>query len=96
MLEKWIWDDLGVHLGRDWDVLGRLLVALGRFLAVLGAFKIELFSSMGPRWAPRGPLGSIWGRFGSLMGSIWPQFGAYLKVIWGSGALLGQAGAKSH
>ena len=42
MLKKWIWDGLGLHLGRGWGALGRLLVALGRFLAISGAFKIEL------------------------------------------------------
>ena len=41
MLKKCIWDGLGLHLGRGWGALGRLLVALGRFLAISGAFKIE-------------------------------------------------------
>ena len=50
-----IWEGLGLHLGGVWHGLGRLLGALGRLLAVFWVFKIELFSSMGPRWAPRGP-----------------------------------------
>ena len=42
LLKKWIWEGLGLHLGRGWGALGHLLVAPGRFLAISGAFKIEL------------------------------------------------------
>ena len=42
-IKNWIWEGLGLHLGRVWEALGRLLDALGSILAIFGAFKIELF-----------------------------------------------------
>ena len=48
-IKNWIWEALGLHLGRVWEGLGRLLGPLGRFLAVFLTFKIELFLSIGPR-----------------------------------------------
>ena len=38
LLKKWIWEGLGLHLGRVWDGLGRLLGALGRFLVAFLVF----------------------------------------------------------
>ena len=81
-------------MGRVWDGPGRLLGALGRFLAAFWAFKIDLFSSMGPRWAPRGLLdrsrvdfGRVWEGFGrilrglgTLLGRIWKDLGK--NLIW--------------
>ena len=40
--KKWIWDDLGLNLGRVWEGFGALLGALGGFWAVFGGFEIEL------------------------------------------------------
>ena len=51
-LKNRFWERLGLHLEGGWDALGPVLGALGRFLAVFLAFKINLFSIMGPRWAP--------------------------------------------
>ena len=75
---------LGLHLGGVWDGLGPHLGALGRLLAVFLAFKVELFSSIGPRWAPKGLLDRIWvdlgrilGGFGKVWGGIWEDFWAF-------------------
>ena len=69
-LKNQIWEGLGLHLGVVWDGLGPLWVALGRFLLVFLVFKIELFSSMGPRWAPRGLLDGFWIDFGKGWGDL--------------------------
>ena len=52
--KNWFGGGPWIHLGRVWDGLGRLLGAFGCFLAAFGAFQIDLFSSMGARWAPKG------------------------------------------
>ena len=62
-------------MGRVWDGLGPLLGALGRLLAVFWAFKVELFSSMGPRWAPRGLLDRFWIDLGRDLGGSWEDLG---------------------
>ena len=41
-VQDWVWEGLGLHLGRVWGALGSLLGALGRFWAVLGPFKTPL------------------------------------------------------
>ena len=81
-----IWRGLGLHLGGLWDFLGRLLGALGCLLAVLGAFKIELFSSMGPRWAPRGLLDRFWEGLGRVLGGVREIFEGFGQTL---GAPLG-------
>ena len=70
-LKTWIWEGLGLYLGRVWGGLGPLWASLGRLLAIFFMFKIEAFSSMGPRWGPRGLLDD----FGSMLGRIWEDFG---------------------
>ena len=75
--KNWIWEGLGLDLGVVWDGLEPLLDALGSFFAVSLAFKIELFSNMGPRWAPKGlleGLGVDFGGSGEGFGRIWPNF----------------------
>jgi len=62
-------------LGRVWDGPGPLLGALGRLLAVFGTFKVELFSSMGPRWALRGLLDRFWVDLGRHLGGFWEDLG---------------------
>ena len=69
--KKWIWEGLGPHLGGVWGGLGPLLDALGRLFAVFWAFKVELFSSMGPRWAPRGLLDRFWVDLGRDLEGFW-------------------------
>ena len=64
-------EGLGPHLGGGWDGLGPLWAALGWLLFVFWTFKIQLFSSMAPRWAPKGLLGRVW----EGLGRIWGRFG---------------------
>ena len=81
-LKNRFWEGLGPHLGGVWDGLGPLLGALGRLLAVFWTFKIELLSSIGPKWAPRGlldgfgvALGRFWEGLGKVCGEILEDFG---------------------
>ena len=72
-----IWEGLGLDLGVVWDGLELLFDALGSFFAVSLAFKIELFSNMDPRWAPKGlleGLGVDFGGSGEGFKRIWPNF----------------------
>ena len=82
------WEALGLHLGGVGNGLGPLLGALGRLLAVFWSFKIELFPSIGPRWAPRGLLDRFWvdfGRisrgFGKVWGGIWEDFWFLEQIV---------------
>ena len=59
-LQNWIWEGLGLRLGRICDGLGNLLGTFANFLAVFWTFKIQFFSGIGPRWAPRGLLNRFW------------------------------------
>ena len=79
-------------MGRVWDGLGPLLGTLGCLLPIRGAFKIEVFSNIGPRWAPRGLLDRFWAGFGKDLegfgedlGSIWDlkieAFGPLLQAL---------------
>ena len=67
---KWIWDGLGLNLGRLWDGLGRLLGSFWCFSVVSWPFKIEFLGSIGPRW-PWIDLGSILEGFGQGFGRAW-------------------------
>ena len=76
-------------MGGVWDNLGPLLGTLGRFWVVLGGFEIELLSSIGPRWAPRGlldrfgvPLGGVWEGFGEDLGGSWEDFSQFWDGFW--------------
>ena len=75
--KNWFWEGLGPHLGRVWDGLGPLLGALGRLWVVFWTFKIQLFSSMGPRWAPRGLLDRFWVDLGKDLGGFWKDLGRF-------------------
>ncbi len=62
-------------MGGVWGRLGPPLGAFDRLLAVFWAFKIELLSSIGSKWAPKGlvdgfgvALGGFWGGFGEGLG----------------------------
>ena len=55
-----------LNLGRSWayqaqvwEGFGILLGAFGRLLVVFCTFLLNLFSSVGPRWAPKGLLDSF-------------------------------------
>ena len=65
-------------MGRVWDGLGPLLGALGRLLAVFWTFKVELFSSMSPRWALRGLSWALRG----LLDRFWVDLGRDLEPFW--------------
>ena len=73
-------------MGRVWGRLGPPLGAFDRLLAVLEAFKIELLSSIGSKWAPKGlldgfgvALGGFWGGLGRVWEEIVDDFGPPLK-----------------
>ena len=89
MLRKWIWRGLGLRLGWVWDALGRLLGTFGSTWGDFWAFKIVSFSSIGPRWAPRGlwhqfglDFGGVWGRFWEVWEESWEYFGSILERFW--------------
>ena len=88
---------LGLHLGGVWDGLGRLLGTFGRFWTVFLVFYIDLFSSIGLRWGPRGLLDQFWvdfGRswegFGRILQGFWEGFGSFLE-FYGAPALSREA-----
>ena len=64
-----------MYLGRVWDRLGPPLGAFDRLLAVAWAFKIELLSSIGSKWAPKGLLDG----FGVALGGFWERLGKVYK-----------------
>ena len=64
-------EGLGLYLGGVWGRLGPPLGAFGRLVAAFWTFKIELLSSIGPKWAPRGLLDG----FGVALGRFWEGFG---------------------
>ena len=61
-----LWDGLGPHLG-----------ALGRLLVVFWTFKIQFFSGIGPRWAPRGLLNRFWVDLGKDWGGFLEHLGGF-------------------
>ena len=82
------WEGLGLHLGRVWDRLGPPWGAFCRLLAAFWTFKIELLSSIGPKWAPRGLLDGFWvalGGFWEGSGRVWEEilddFGSFEHVV---------------
>ena len=87
--QNWIWEGLGLHLGGVWDGLGRLWGALGRLLAHFWTIKIDLFSSLGPRWSGKSlfppsetilaRFWRVWEGFGRVLGGFWSIFGWILE-----------------
>ena len=72
-------------MGGLWDGLGPLWGALGPFFSVFWTLKIDHFSSMGPRWAPRGFLDGFWMHFDWIwraLGAFWEGFGRVLAGVW--------------
>ena len=72
--KKWIWGGLGLHLEGFWDAPGRLLATFGHIWVDFWTFKSISFSSMGPRWGPKGLLngfGIAFGRVGDDFGRVW-------------------------
>ena len=71
-------------MGGVWGRLGPPLGAFGRLLVVFWTFKIELLSSIGPKWAPRELLDGFWvasGRFGRVWGGFVEKFGRILDIL---------------
>ena len=68
-------EGLGLYLEGVWGHLGPPLGAFRHLLAVFWTFKIELLSSIGPKWAPRGLLDGFW----VALGGFWEGFGR----MWG-------------
>ena len=67
-------------MGGVWEALGRLLGTLGRLLAAFWVFKNDVFSSMGPRLAPRGLLNAFW----VDLGRVWEGLGeAKIAILAG-------------
>ena len=75
-------EGLGLYLGGVWGRLGPPLGAFGRLVAAFWTFKIELLSSICPKWAPGGLLDGFWlalrrfweglGRVcGEILGGFW-------------------------
>ena len=71
-LKNQVSEGLGLHLGRVWAALGRLLGALAR------PFRTDFFESIGPRWASRSLLDQFWVDFGR----VWNGFGMDLHGSW--------------
>ena len=77
--------NFGRVLGGVWGRLGPPLGAFGRLLAASWTFKIELLSSIGPKWAPRGLLDGFWIDFGK-------DLGGFRKNLGGFGVAVGHLG----
>ena len=98
-------EGLGFYLGGVWGRLGPPFGAFGRHVAAFWTFKIELLSSIGLKWAPRGLLDGFWlalGRFweglGRVCGEIWEDFGPFEHTVgrfWKCLAWFRPAGADS-
>ena len=58
-------------MGRVWGRLGPPLGAFDRLLAVFWVFKIELLSSIGSKWAPKGLLDGFGLALGRVLGRFW-------------------------
>ena len=69
------WEGLGLHLGRVWGRLGPPLGAFRHLLAVFWTFKVELLSSIGPKWAPRGLLEGFGIHLGTDLGGFGEDLG---------------------
>ena len=82
------WEGLGLYLGGVWGRLGLPLGAFDRLLAVFWAFKIELLSSIGSKWAPKGlldgfgvALGGFWGGLGKVYKENLEDFGPFEHIV---------------
>ena len=81
MRQKWVWGGSWAPFGRVWNGLGLLLGALGRFLAVFCTLKKKLFSSIGPRWAPKGLLDPSWEGFARILAGFGKVLGRISSML---------------
>ena len=82
------WEGPGLHLGGVWGNLGHPLGAFGRLLAIFWTFKIELLSSIGPTWAPRGFLAGFWVALKRLWEGLGRNLGGFKCFSTHSGQIL--------
>ena len=88
-LVNWFWGDLGLHLGRDWDGLGRLSNALRHLLAVSGIQNrgfVQAMVQAALQEATGIDFGRVWEGFGEGFGRFWERVGKHLGrllVVWG-------------
>ena len=76
LLKKWIWEGLGLNLGRVWDALGRLLATLGRIEAIFGRSKSYLFKALVQDELQEAfwmDFWSLWEDFGRVLGELWKR-----------------------
>ena len=76
-IESWIWEGLGLHLGRVWDGLGTLLGALGRLWLIFWGWKSSFCKALvqdGLQEAFWIDFGAILGGFREVLGRIWTNF----------------------
>ena len=88
-LKKWIWEGLGLHLGRGW---GSFWEGFGGFGALLGSFFGVVFSCLHLGWSSKGVLEASGLDFGSILEGlegILGGFGMGFGSPWLSLALLG-------
>ena len=92
MVQDWVWEGLGLHLGR---VLGRSglsfgcsWVLMGRFFGVQNRALIKHWSETGSKRASGSILGRfwegferIWGGFGRVLGGFGPIVGGFLTAF---------------
>ena len=75
-------------MGGVWGRLGPPLGAFDNLLAVFWTFKIELLSSIGSKWAPKGlldgfgvALGGFWGGLGKVYKENLEDFGPFEHIV---------------
>ena len=66
-----------------WEGLGILLGAFGHLFVVFWTLWLELFSSVGPRWAPKGLLDSFWVDLGRDLERFWEDLEGFGMVLGG-------------
>ena len=72
----------GLHFGRGWATLGRVLAVLAASWTSLGSLLGAPWVILGVSWVPLGSLGcllgaswAIWNRFWKVSGRVWEGFG---------------------
>ena len=77
-LKKWIWEGLGLHLGRVWDGLGLLSELLGASGPFFDRSKSNFYKALvqeGLQEAFWIDFGWLWEGFGTNFGWIWEDLG---------------------
>ena len=97
-----LWELPGLHFGRVWALLGRILPVLGTAWAPLGRSSAALGRLLGASWAPLAPLGRLlgasWAPLGRPFGAAgpsWVPLGALGRILGASWEPLGRFGIAS-